>query len=225
MQEGGGRDLRPRPGLLQRLRPSSTPSSPNSTASSACSTRSGSPSSSSSATAPSPSARCAAAKASWPSLIRNSNAVFQTTAARDRDIEALFRAFPTFQDESRLTFNRLKEFALNADPLIRQLVPAAEQLSPTLIAFSQLAPQAKGFFEGLSTVIERAPTGFPALRKFFRDDFPRAAEGGRSLPAQSQPDPQRLWPLQARDHLCDGQRRGGHEREYTTNAQGRRFAT
>jgi ABC-type transporter Mla subunit MlaD len=105
-------------------------------------------------------------------LIRNSNAVFQTTAARDRDIEALFRAFPTFEDEQKLTFNRLKEFALNSDPLFRQLVPAAKQLSPTLVAFSNLAPQAKGLFEGLETVIDRAPSGFPALRKFLRGDFP-----------------------------------------------------
>jgi phospholipid/cholesterol/gamma-HCH transport system substrate-binding protein len=105
-------------------------------------------------------------------LIRNSNAVFRTTAARDRDIEALFRAFPTFEDEQRLTFDRLKEFARSADPLFRQLVPAAEQLSPTLIAFSRFAPQAKGFFEGLETVIDRAPDGFSSLRKFLRGDFP-----------------------------------------------------
>jgi ABC-type transporter Mla subunit MlaD len=105
-------------------------------------------------------------------LIRNSDAVFSTTAARNRDIEALFRAFPTFQDESRLTFDRLKEFALEADPLFRQLVPAAEQLSPTLIALSRFAPQAKGFFEGLETVIDRAPSGFGSLRKFLRSDFP-----------------------------------------------------
>jgi phospholipid/cholesterol/gamma-HCH transport system substrate-binding protein len=105
-------------------------------------------------------------------LITSSNAVFQTTAARDRDIEALFRAFPTFEDESKLTLERLKEFALNTDPLMRQLVPAAEQLSPTLIAFSKLAPQAKGLFEGLIPVINRASTGFPALRKLFRDQFP-----------------------------------------------------
>ncbi len=112
-------------------------------------------------------------------LIQSSNAVFQTTAQRDRDIEALFRAFPTFQDESRLTLNRLKAFAVNTDPLMRQLVPAAEQLSPTLIAFAKLAPEAKGFFEGLSLVIAKAPTGFPALRRLFRDDFPpllRAAD-------------------------------------------------
>lgn len=105
-------------------------------------------------------------------LIENSNAVFSTTAARDRDIEALFRAFPTFQDESKLTLDRLKGFAINADPVMKQLVPVAEQLSPTLIAFSKLAPQAKGFFEGLEPVIDRAPSGFQGARKLFRDEFP-----------------------------------------------------
>lgn len=105
-------------------------------------------------------------------LIQSSNAVFQTTAARNRDIEALFRAFPTFLDESRLTLNRLKGFSLNADPLMRQLVPAAEELSPTLIALSKLAPESKAFFEGLGPVIKRAPVGFAALRQIFRDEFP-----------------------------------------------------
>jgi len=105
-------------------------------------------------------------------LIRSSNAVFSTTAARNRDIEALFRAFPTFEDEQRVTFDRLKTFAVNADPLFRQLVPAAKQLSPTLIAFSRLAPQAKGLFEGLETVIDRAPNGLGSLRRFLRGDFP-----------------------------------------------------
>jgi len=105
-------------------------------------------------------------------LIQSSNAVFQTTAARDRDIEALFRAFPTFEDEQRLTLDRLREFAVNTEPLMRQLVPAAEELSPTLVAFSRLAPQAKGLFEGLEPVIDRAAPGLSAFRRFIRDDFP-----------------------------------------------------
>ncbi len=105
-------------------------------------------------------------------LIQSSNAVFQTTARRDRDIEALFRAFPTFLDESKLTLNRLKGFSRKADPLMRQLVPAAEQISPTLVSVAKLAPEAKGLFDGLVSVIANAPTGFPALRKIFRDDFP-----------------------------------------------------
>ncbi|HMI82336.1 MAG TPA: hypothetical protein VK480_11150, partial [Solirubrobacterales bacterium] len=105
-------------------------------------------------------------------LIRNSNAVFTTTAKRNRDIEALFRAFPTFLDESRLTLHRLRGFSENANPLMRQLVPAAEQLSPTLISLSKLAPESKAFFEGLGPVIKRAPEGFAAFRKIFRDEFP-----------------------------------------------------
>ena len=112
-------------------------------------------------------------------LIRSSNELFKTTASRDKDIEALFRAFPTFQDESRLTIERLKNFAVNADPLSKQLVPVAEELSPTLVAFGKLAPESKKLFEALPPVIEEAPTGFPALRKLFRDDFPpllRASE-------------------------------------------------
>ncbi|HVO55005.1 MAG TPA: MlaD family protein [Solirubrobacterales bacterium] len=105
-------------------------------------------------------------------LIKSSDAVFRTTAQRNRDIEALFLAFPTFLGESKLTLNRLKDFSVNADPLMKQLVPAAEQLSPTLIAFANLAPEAKGFFEGLLPVIDRAPAGFAAARKLLRDDFP-----------------------------------------------------
>ncbi len=106
------------------------------------------------------------------SLIRNSDAVFSTTAERAQDIEALFRAFPTFQDESRATLARLRTFAENSDPAVRQLVPAAEELSPTLIALSKFAPEAKGFFEGFAPAIQRAPKGFGAARKFFRDEFP-----------------------------------------------------
>jgi phospholipid/cholesterol/gamma-HCH transport system substrate-binding protein len=113
------------------------------------------------------------------SLIQSSNTVFSTAAARSRQIEALFRAFPTFQDESRLTVERLKTFAVDADPVMKQLVPVAEQLSPTLVALSKFAPPAKRFFEGLEPVIDRAPTGFSAARKLFRDQFPpllRAAD-------------------------------------------------
>ncbi len=112
-------------------------------------------------------------------LITASNELFKTTASRDQDIEALFRAFPTFQDESRLTIDRLRGFAVNADPLSKQLVPVAEELSPTLVAFGKLAPEAKKLFEALPAVEKEAPTGFSALRKIFRDDFPpllRASE-------------------------------------------------
>jgi phospholipid/cholesterol/gamma-HCH transport system substrate-binding protein len=112
-------------------------------------------------------------------LVQSSNELFKTTAARDKDIEALFRAFPTFQDESRQTVARLEGFATNADPLAKQLVPVAEELSPTLVKFGELAPEAKQLFEALPAVEKEAPTGLAAFRKLLRDDFPpllRASE-------------------------------------------------
>src|SRR5215213_11973392 len=53
-------------------------------------------------------------------LIENSNRVFQTTAARDRELQEAFVALPTFQRESRTTLNRLDRFAADTDPLVTQ---------------------------------------------------------------------------------------------------------
>src|ERR1700759_5639809 len=47
-------------------------------------------------------------------LIRSSNELFNHTAAADQNNEAIFRAFQTCEDESRLTVDRLQGFATNA---------------------------------------------------------------------------------------------------------------
>jgi phospholipid/cholesterol/gamma-HCH transport system substrate-binding protein len=77
------------------------------------------------------------------SLIQNSNTVFATTASRDEQLKAAFRALPTFEKESRLTFNRLDEFATETDPLVTQLRPAARELSPTLEDLADISPDLK----------------------------------------------------------------------------------
>ena len=105
-------------------------------------------------------------------LIRNSNAVFQTTARRNQDLRALFLVLPTFLDESRLTLNRLDRFAANANPLITQLRPAARNLAPVLKDTGALAPILRDFLIGLKPVIRAAPHQFPALRKFLLQDLP-----------------------------------------------------
>ena len=104
-------------------------------------------------------------------LIQNSEAVFSTTARRNRELAELFRILPTFQRESRATLARLDRFAQTADPLVQQLRPAARELSPTLIAAEKAAPDLKAFFEGLRRSIEVSDTGFPALRRLLGDDF------------------------------------------------------
>jgi phospholipid/cholesterol/gamma-HCH transport system substrate-binding protein len=104
-------------------------------------------------------------------LIQNSNAVFQTTARRNADLAQTFQVLPTFLRESRATLDRLDRFAANTDPLVRQLQPAARQLSPTLIAAGKAAPDLQRFFAGLRGTINASGTGFPALRKLLSDDL------------------------------------------------------
>jgi phospholipid/cholesterol/gamma-HCH transport system substrate-binding protein len=105
-------------------------------------------------------------------LIRNSGIVFHTTAVRNRDLEATFRALPTFLTESSLTLNRLQSFSLNANPLITQLHPAARALSADLKPIAQVAPDFRGFFTGLRKTEIRARTGLPALQKLLDTDLP-----------------------------------------------------
>jgi phospholipid/cholesterol/gamma-HCH transport system substrate-binding protein len=105
------------------------------------------------------------------SLIQNSEAVFATTARRNRELAELFTILPTFQRESRATLARLDTFAQNTDPLVRQLRPAARELSPTLVAAQKSAPNLKAFFQGLRGTIAASDEGFPALRRLLSDDF------------------------------------------------------
>ncbi len=105
-------------------------------------------------------------------LIRNTNTVFRTTADRSRDLQAFFVVLPTFLRESRTTLNRLDTFAANANPLVTQLRPAARELAPVLQSTARLAPHLENLFEGLGPVIDAAPTGFPALRRFLLSDLP-----------------------------------------------------
>jgi virulence factor Mce-like protein len=106
------------------------------------------------------------------SLIRNTQAVFSTTARRNADLKALFTVLPTFLRESRTTLTRLDEFAVDANPVITQLRPSARELGPTLNATADLAAQLKPFFEGLNRAIPEAASGFGALRGLLDDDLP-----------------------------------------------------
>jgi phospholipid/cholesterol/gamma-HCH transport system substrate-binding protein len=121
-------------------------------------------------------------------LIRSSGAVFATTARRNQDLEATFRALPTFLDESRLTLNRLDSFSANANPVVSQLHPAARELSKTLVQVARATPDLRGFFAGDRKLERRSLIGLPALRRLLDDDLP-------PLLAQVQPFTQQLGPL------------------------------
>lgn len=109
-------------------------------------------------------------------LIRNSRTVFETTAARDAELAEIFTIFPTFLRETRSTLARLETFARVSDPVVTEFRPAARELSPTLVALGDLAPDLAAFFRGLDRSIAVAPEGFGALRDLLDDDLPPLLE-------------------------------------------------
>jgi virulence factor Mce-like protein len=106
------------------------------------------------------------------SLIENSNRVFATTASRNARLQEIFRIFPTFLDESRITTARLTQFSRDTNPLITQLRPAARELSPTLIDLKSLAPDLKGLFRDLGPLITASRKGLPAVQRILDDTTP-----------------------------------------------------
>ncbi len=97
-------------------------------------------------------------------LITNSAGVFAATASQNEALAQTFAIFPTFLHESRLTFQKLQSFAVNTDPLIRDLKPVARDLKPTLHDVRLLAPDLRRLFVNLSPLINATKKGLPALR-------------------------------------------------------------
>ncbi len=101
--------------------------------------------------------------------IRQSNTTFGAIASRDQALADTIQIFPTFNEETRLTLNRLATFALDTQPLVNDLKPVADDLSPTFIAVKRLSPDLKQLFVNLGPFLNRASTGLPALGSVLRE--------------------------------------------------------
>jgi virulence factor Mce-like protein len=110
------------------------------------------------------------------SLITNSNRVFATTGQRSAELQATFKALPTFEKESSATLTRLSKFSANANPVVTDLRPAAKELSPTLVQLSALAPDLKKLFHDLNPLIDASKKGLPATSEFLDQLHPLLAE-------------------------------------------------
>jgi phospholipid/cholesterol/gamma-HCH transport system substrate-binding protein len=120
-------------------------------------------------------------------LITGSAEVFGTTAQRNQALARTFHIFPTFLEESRLTFKRLERFSKATDPLIRDLQPATRDLVPTLRDVKALAPDLEATFRRLGPLIDASKTGLPALRDVL--------DGTTPLLGQLQPFLEQLNPV------------------------------
>jgi ABC-type transporter Mla subunit MlaD len=96
-------------------------------------------------------------------LVTDSQRLFGVTAARNQDLAAIFRQLPRFERESTQTLPDLASFASAARPVVRQLLPAADELTPTFQALNRLSPEFQGFFGKLSEVVAASKRGLPAF--------------------------------------------------------------
>ena len=101
--------------------------------------------------------------------IVGSNRTFGALASESEALADTFRIFPTFENEARLTLNRLKGFAEDARPLFHDLRPVARDLSPTLRDVRRLSPEARTLFQNFDPLIKVSATGLPSLSSFLRE--------------------------------------------------------
>ena len=108
-------------------------------------------------------------------FIRNSNATFAATAARDVALAATVRAFPPFLIQTRQTVNQLGQFASVGKPLVDELRPATVQLTPALQELVTVAPELRTLMINLKPVTVASKTGVPALNHFLSATVPLLA--------------------------------------------------
>jgi phospholipid/cholesterol/gamma-HCH transport system substrate-binding protein len=120
-------------------------------------------------------------------LIVTAGRTFDATARRQRALAETFEIFPTFLDESKLTFARLETFAQATDPLVQDLRPAVRDAVPTLRDVRALAPDLRRTFSDLDPLITAAGTGLPATTQ--------TLDGIRPMLAELQPFLEELNPV------------------------------
>jgi phospholipid/cholesterol/gamma-HCH transport system substrate-binding protein len=114
-------------------------------------------------------------------LITSGETTFATTAANNNAIAETFHVFPTFLNETKATMARLQSFAIDTDPVVKELMPVAQNLAPTLRDVNSLAPSLRSFFDNLGPLITVSRTGLPAIRDVLNGATPLLASTGPFL--------------------------------------------
>ncbi len=99
-------------------------------------------------------------------VITNSNDTFDALASEERALRETFQIFPTFEQETQATLNRLDAFQENTLPLILDLQPVARDISPTLRSVRKLSPNLSSLFTDLDDLVRASKRGLPNLAKF-----------------------------------------------------------
>ncbi len=114
-------------------------------------------------------------------LVTTNTELFDELSRRRDALAASIRIFPTFLDESRLTMARLRTFAVNTEPLIRDLDPVLKDTQPTLASLRRLSPDLENLFDNLDPLISAGDKGLPALSRILTGLDPTLAATGPFL--------------------------------------------
>ncbi len=98
--------------------------------------------------------------------ITGSEATFGALADADEALADAIQVFPTFQRETRATLARLDRFQADTRPLVQELLPVANDISPTLQSVRELSPNLESLFRNLGPLIKASRRGLPALERF-----------------------------------------------------------
>jgi virulence factor Mce-like protein len=108
-------------------------------------------------------------------LITGGEATFSALASRDDALAETFQIAPVFLRETRATVERLERFAVDTDPLVRDLRGPATDLAPTLRDLGDLAPDLQRLFEDIGPLVDAADTGVPAADRLLDGTQPLLA--------------------------------------------------
>jgi phospholipid/cholesterol/gamma-HCH transport system substrate-binding protein len=96
--------------------------------------------------------------------ISGANQTFGALANSDRRLAQSVHILPTFEGEAKLTLDRLDRFRQGAQPLVRDLLPVASDVTPTLRSVRRFSPSLESLMPKVGDEVDAAKTGLPALR-------------------------------------------------------------
>ncbi len=114
-------------------------------------------------------------------LVTAQDDVFSAIASEREAFAETWRTFPTFLDESRATFDRLRTFSAKAEPVVRDLGPAFRDLRPALDALGDLGPDLRHLFVNLDPLLTISRRSLPATAEILRGIRPLLGQLGPFL--------------------------------------------
>ena len=152
------------------------------------------------------------------SLVRSGSRVLDATASRDRELTETVELLPPLLAELRPTLELARDVGVDAKPLLAELGPASKLLPGTLRDLHALSPDLRDTFRSLGPVLDRAPTGVPALTSTLAAARPLMRE---SRPALQDAIPAVEFLLPYQRELASWQTKLGLATQSTGGAEGR----